>query len=353
MTAQKHSVGIVGLGGMGSAHAEWLLAMEDEITLAGSFDIATARQDHAKSIGITAFESYDALLSDPSIDIVIVATPNHLHKELAIRAMQAGKNVICEKPVMLDSTELAEVLKVSEETGKLFVVHQNRRWDADFNVVKKLYLEDSMGQVYRIESKVHGSRGIPGDWRAKKEYGGGMMLDWGVHLLDQIMWMVPARLSTVFCQMTNVRYDEVDDGFSATLSFENGLTVLVEVMTCNYITAPRWYVNSAEGTAIIRDWSLNGEIAILEDFDDKDAKPIIAGAGLTKTMAPRNSNSIVTKPLPKVSVDHNDYYRNVMDAIDGKDEIIVKNCEVMRVMKLMEACFESSAKNQVVAFENQ
>jgi len=351
MMAQKHGVGIVGLGGMGSAHAEWLQGIKDEITLVGSFDIKADRQAYAESIGIKAFESFDALLAEPTIDIVLVATPNQHHCELSIKALKAGKNVICEKPAMMSSEELAKVLKVSEETKKLFVVHQNRRWDQDFRTIKHLYETGSMGQVFRIESKVHGSRGIPGDWRAEKACGGGMMLDWGVHLLDQILWMVPEKLSSVHCKMTNIRYDEVDDGFSATLTFENGLVALVEVMTCNYITAPRWYVNSGEGTAIIEDWNMNGKIAILEDFEDKDAKPIIAGAGLTKTMAPRDTDSIVFKPLPEIKVNHRDYYRNVMNAIDGTAEIIVKNNEVMRVMKLMEACFESDAKNQVITFE--
>jgi len=346
-----HSVGIVGLGGMGSAHAEWMQGMKDEVNLVGSFDISAARQEYAKSIGIKAFDSFDALLADETIDIVLVATPNNFHRELSIKALRAGKNVICEKPVMMNSCELAEVLKVADETGMLFVVHQNRRWDEDFRIIKDLYETGSAGQVYRIESKVHGSRGIPGDWRAIKASGGGMMLDWGVHLLDQIMWMVPEKLSSVYCQMTNIRYDEVDDGFSATLTFANGLIVLVEVMTCNYITAPRWYMACGESTVVIKDWDINGEIAILEDFEDKDAKPIVAGAGLTKTMAPRDSDSIVTKPVPRMKVNHRDYYRNVFATIDGEAEIIVKNCEVMRVMKLMEACFESSEKNQVITFE--
>jgi len=349
--SKKHGVGIVGLGGMGSAHARWLLEIANEITLVGSFDISAARQAYAKTLGIIAFESREALFADTSIDIVLIATPNNHHCEIAIAALKAGKNVICEKPVMMNSDELAKVLAVAEETGKVFVVHQNRRWDPDFRVVKRLYDEGSIGQIFRIESKVHGSRGIPGDWRAKKECGGGMMLDWGVHLLDQILWMVPEKLSSVYCKMTNIRYDEVDDGFSATLTFANGLVVLVEVMTCNYIAAPRWYINSGEGAAIINDWDLNGHISLLEDFDDKDAKPIVAGVGLTKTMAPRDSDSVVEKPLPSVSLDHKDYYRNVMAAIDGTAEIIVKNCEVMRVMKLMEACFASNEKNQVICFE--
>ncbi|MFQ9800616.1 MAG: hypothetical protein ACLR23_18725 [Clostridia bacterium] len=71
------------------------------------------------------------------------------------------------------------MIDASKETGKLFVVHQNRRWDEDYLTIKKIYEEHLLGNVYRIESRVHGSRGIPGDWRGEKEHGGGMVLDWG------------------------------------------------------------------------------------------------------------------------------------------------------------------------------
>ena len=75
-----------------------------------------------------------------------------------------------------------------------------------------------MGHVFRIESRVHGSRGIPGDWRQEKEHGGGMILDWGVHLLDQIMMMIPEKLMKVYATVTNVTNTLVDDGFTAELT---------------------------------------------------------------------------------------------------------------------------------------
>ena len=67
---------------------------------------------------------------------------------------------------------------MTKETGKLLTVHQNRRWDDDFLIIKKLVEEQKLGHVFRIESRVHGSRGIPGDWRKEKVHGGGMVLDW-------------------------------------------------------------------------------------------------------------------------------------------------------------------------------
>ena len=90
---------------------------------------------------------------------------------------------------------------------------------------------------------------------------GGMVLDWGVHLLDQILYMYGDRkIETVYASLTNITNQEVDDGFTAILTFEGGTEVLVEVGTNNYISLPRWYVLGKDGTAVIRDWQLTGEI---------------------------------------------------------------------------------------------
>jgi predicted dehydrogenase len=266
--------------------------------------------------------------------------------------MRAGKNVVSEKPVTLSSKDLQEMIDVSKETGKLFTVHQNRRWDEDFLTMKKIYDEHILGDVYRIESRVHGSRGIPGDWRQEKEHGGGMVLDWGVHLLDQILLMMgDIKLKSVYATETHITNQLVDDGFSAELKFENGLDVLVEVGTSNFINLPRWYTLGVNGTAIIEDWNLKGEIVSAAGKNETDVVPVRTAAGLTKTMAPRREDTIKKQELPVVKSDIRDFYRNVMAVISGDAEPKVKLPEVMRVMKLMEAIFDSSSKHQVVDFE--
>ena len=105
--------------------------------------------------------------------------------------MKAGKNVISEKPITLSSADLEEMKETSESTGRFLTVHQNRRWDEDYLTVKEILREGKLGELFRLESRVHGSRGIPGDWRQEKEHGGGMVLDWGVHLLDQALLFFP------------------------------------------------------------------------------------------------------------------------------------------------------------------
>jgi scyllo-inositol 2-dehydrogenase (NADP+) len=253
--------------------------------------------------------------------VVLIATPNDCHKPIAIRAMHAGKNVISEKPVTLSSADLLEMENAAKETGKLLTVHQNRRWDDDFLIIKKLVEEQKLGHVFRIESRVHGSRGIPGDWRKEKVHGGGMVLDWGVHLLDQILYMYGDRkIETVYASLTNVTNQEVDDGFTAILTFEGGTEVLVEVGTNNYISLPRWYVLGEDGTAVIRDWQLNGEIIRKTGMTEETVVPVKTAAGLTKTMAPRREDTIVKEDLPKISGDIADFHRNVVAVIrDGAE----------------------------------
>lgn len=351
MREEKFMLGIVGFGGMGNWHRELIESIEG-LEVAGIYDIKEARIKYAEEVGIRAYESLDELLSDKEIDIVLVSTPNDLHKPIAIQAMRAGKNVVSEKPVTLCSKDLQEMIDVSKETGMLFTVHQNRRWDEDFLTMKRIYEEQYLGDVYRIESRVHGSRGIPGDWRQEKEHGGGMVLDWGVHMLDQILLMMGnVKLKTVYATETHITNQLVDDGFTVSLVFENGLEVLVEVGTSNFINLPRWYMLGVNGSAVIEDWNLKGEIVSAAGKDEKDVVPVRTAAGLTKTMAPRREDTIKKQELPVVKSDIRDFYRNVMKVIEKKEEPKVKLPEVMRVMKLMEAVFESAREKKVVEFE--
>src|SRR5699024_9336974 len=125
-----------------------------------------------------------------------------------------------------------------------------------------LFEKRIVGDIFQIESRVHGANGIPGDWRHTKEQGGGMLLDWGVHLLDQLLWLIDSPIVDVKVDMSYILGNEVDDGFLVYITFENGIRVLVEVGTTNYTQLPRWYVKGNRGTARIDDWDLSGEMVV-------------------------------------------------------------------------------------------
>lgn len=338
---------LIGYGGMGRWHVEKLRTLP-EFEIAGVYDILPERREAAVKDGLTAYDSLESLLADASVELVTIATPNDLHRPIAIQAMAAGKHVISEKPVTLSSRDLQAMIDASRKYGRIFSVHQNRRWDEDFLIIKQIYEQNSLGRVFNIESRVHGSRGVPGDWRNTWLQGGGMILDWGVHMLDQLLMLVDEPVVSTFCTVSHVTNDEVDDGFKAIITFGNGLTAQVEVGTSNFINLPRWYMQGENGTAVIHDWALNGEIVKVSDWEKRDAVPVVTAAGLTKTMAPRTEETIQRYPLPKVTSDVRDYYRNIARAIRGEEKQLVTHAQMMRVMRLMEACFKSAEENAVV-----
>lgn len=338
---------LIGYGGMGRWHVEKLRTLP-EFEIAGVYDILSERRKAAVKDGLTAYDSLESLLADASVELVTIATPNDLHRPIAIQAMAAGKHVISEKPVTLSSRDLQAMIDASRKYGRIFSVHQNRRWDEDFLIIKQIYEQNSLGRVFNIESRVHGSRGVPGDWRNTWLQGGGMILDWGVHMLDQLLMLVDEPVVSTFCTVSHVTNDEVDDGFKAIITFGSGLTAQVEVGTSNFINLPRWYMQGENGTAVIHDWALNGEIVKVSDWEKRDAVPVVTAAGLTKTMAPRTEETIQRYPLPKVTSDVRDYYRNIARAIRGEEKQLVTHAQMMRVMRLMEACFKSAEENAVV-----
>ncbi len=343
---------VIGYGGMGGWHTRKIQEIKG-IELIGIYDILDDRCKLSKKNGIHAFCSREELLADERVTLVTVATPNDYHKEIVIAALEAGKNVICEKPVALNSSDLEEMIAVAKKTGKLFTVHQNRRWDEDYLTAKKIIDDNMLGKVYNIESRVQGDRGVPGDWRNRKAQGGGMVLDWGVHLLDQVLMLKEKqKLVSVYAQLTFVTSDEVDDGFKTMLKFDDNTTAYVEVTTSNFVKLPRWYILGENGSAVIEDWGLKGKIIKVSDWENRDAVPVLAGAGLTKTMAPRTDDTIKKFKLPKVKADWGAYYENVVAALNGKADILITHDQVRRSTKLMEAIFKSAATNSVVKFED-
>ena len=343
-------VAVVGYGGMGGWHTDRIRKME-KFELAGVWDIDPARLQVARERGIHAYGSFNEVLADDSVELLVIATWNDVHKPLCIEAMRAGKNVISEKPVTLSVQDLDDMVAVAKETGKLFTVHQNRRWDEDYLTMRRILEENRLGRVFRIESRVQGSRGIPGDWRKEKPHGGGMVYDWGVHLLDQALTLCDADpLESVYAHVTHITNVECDDGFYCELRFRSGLSYYVEVTTNNFISLPRWYILGENGSAVIEDWDLNGKMTLVHDWDKIDSVPVKAGTGITKTMAPRTDETIHDEPLPEVKGAWTQYYDNIFDVIRSGATQTVTHRQMRRCLKLIEAIFRSAETDQVVPF---
>lgn len=347
----SHKLGIIGYGGMAAWHHQQIKTHFNDLEVVAVYDIDESRRKLAKSNGLTVFETADDFLNSHLFDMVLVATPNNFHCDYVCRALKAGYHTVSEKPVAMNVEELDLMEQTAKECGKLFTVHQNRRWDDDFRIVWKAIEEGMVGKPYSIESRVHGQGGVVHGWREFKVAGGGMMFDWGVHLIDQILYMRKEKVTSVYANMHSIRTPEVDDYFKLIFRFENGVTAQVEVGTYTLIQMPRWYVYGDGGALVVNDWSNSGKVIHANDHV-LNWEPIVVQtkAGPTRTMAPRPAETLCELPLPKNDdgTSWDCYYRNVMDAIDGKAELVVTIDGVRRVMKLMEAAFESDRTGQAI-----
>lgn len=338
-----HNLAIIGYGGMGSWHHKNISERVPGIRVKGAYDIRSEAADRARKSGLYTYKSMDELLHDREIDIVTVATPNSFHKDICIRCLRAGKNVVCEKPVTLNSAELEEIITAANDSGRLFSVHQNRRWDRDYVIIKKILNDGTIGKPYFIESRVQGSWGSMQGWRGHKLNGGGMTLDWGVHLIDQMLDLVDSKVVSVYSNLFSVFSNEVEDNIKIILYFESGVSALLEMSTNCFIPLPRWHVSAAEGTAVIEGWDCSGEIVKLngESSNSWSEDIVYTEAGPTRTMAPRPPEETKRIELPKVETDWACFYRNIEDVLDRGAELIVKPEQVLRVMKIIDLVFES------------
>ncbi|MDD4369239.1 MAG: Gfo/Idh/MocA family oxidoreductase [Oscillospiraceae bacterium] len=348
---KTYNLGFIGYGGMATWHHQ-NLDRAPEIKPYGVYDIDPERIRVGEERGLKGYADADQLLADPNIDIVLVATPNNFHADYAMRAMRAGKNVISEKPACMNSREMLAVIQVMKETGRHYSAHQNRRWDADFLTVRQAIQTGQIGQPYVIKSKVLGSRGIPEGWRTHPEAGGGMLLDWGVHLLDQIFQLVTERAVELNCHMYHSEYKDVDDGFCCSILFASGLYAVVEVDTCCFVNEPRWHVRGDLGTLTVDNWDLDGKIVRAKDKNTVWEQEILyTSAGPTKTMAPRTRFSQEELPLNIVRSDWINFYHNYAAVLEGREQPAVKPEETLFLTRIMEDCFKSDREQRAVAID--
>ncbi len=335
---------IIGFGNQGQWHADSIRERVPEIRVIGAYDIKEERATEIAKRNLKRFTSPAEVWACKEADVVLVSTPNNFHKEYCIAALEAGKNVVCEKPVTMNSEELEEILAVAKETGKQFTVHQNRRWDADYRVVKNIIDKNVVGKPYFIDSRLFGCKGLPGDWRSAKVSGGGMLYDWSVHLIDQMLDLIDSEPESVFVDAVKVRFPEVDDCNKILVKFKNGVRYQIVVDSWCYIGENRWHICGDDGTAVVPVWGdVKGKIikANIKEIGWEEGF-VFTSNGRSSTMAPRPVEKLQTfdAPVPELPP-WEEFYHNFTASIEGRDKPIVTHEQIRLVMKVLDACFRS------------
>lgn len=157
-------------------------------------DIVERAEDAAKEFGIAnATNDLQAVLSDPEVDAISVCTPNTTHAPISIAAMRAGKHVLCEKPAGMNYDEVLEMKQVADETNRILNIGVVNRYNTAVNKIKELIDSGELGNVYHVYCSFRSHRSIPGlggPFTMKEKSGGGVLIDWGVHFLDLIFYVL-------------------------------------------------------------------------------------------------------------------------------------------------------------------
>ena len=148
--------------------------------------------------GVKAVSKYNELLDDPDLELIIVNTPDHTHYDLTKEALLAGKHVVVEKPLTITGAEGRELIALAEEMGRILTVFQNRRWDGDFQTIKKVLSDGLVGDLVEFESHFDRFRNFiqEGTWKEDQELGTGNIYNLGSHMIDQalVLFGIPDRV---------------------------------------------------------------------------------------------------------------------------------------------------------------
>lgn len=261
---QKIGVGVIGLG-IGKLHVQGYSQSPDAEIVAVCDLIEDKTKQAAAQYGIeNTCSDYRKLLAMPGIDAVSVCVPNHLHAEMTIAAFKAGKHVICEKPLAMNSAEGEAMVAASKKAGKLFMTAFNNRFRGDTQTLKRFIQDGELGDIYFAKTGWIRRKGIPGfgSWfTTKSKSGGGPLIDIGVHVLDLTLWLMGNPKAVSVTGSTYAMFGpkgqgqgtwgtaEVGGGFdvedlaAAFIRLENGATLLLEASWASHIKGDAIYTN--------------------------------------------------------------------------------------------------------------
>ena len=249
-------VGILGLGRAGhTMHLEELEAFPDNYLAVAGCDKDPERRREAREAypALRIYANAKDLLADPEVDMIAVATRSPDHVRHSIRALEAGKYVVCEKPVAASVHEI-EKLKAAGERfpGKLFIRH-NRRFESAFAHVREIIASGKLGFIYEIKLRRH-SYQWRCDWQTIRKGMGGQLLNWGPHLIDQALQFLEAPVESIWSDLKLVAaYGDAEDHFKLLLRGTNARIVDVEVSGGVPLPENVYCIHGTRGTLISAD----------------------------------------------------------------------------------------------------
>jgi predicted dehydrogenase len=342
-------VGLVGFGFAGKTFHAPVISAVDGLRLAA---IVQRRGDEAAQAYPTAklVRSLDELLAIDTIRLVVVATPNTSHADIATQCLLADRDVVIDKPFATTYAEAAELVELASQ-GRLLSVYQNRRWDGDFLTLQKLIAENKLGRIVLFESHFDRFRPHPKEnaWRERAEPGSGILFDLGPHLIDQVLVLFgePESLSA------DVRAERdwavIDDAFDVVLHYKKTRAILRATSLASTQT-PRFAVQGTGGGYL--KYGLDPqEDALKRGQSLRDENWGYEAPERWGTLLLAQGENFIADKLATAPGDYRKYYENIRDALLGKAQLAVTPEQALNVMHALELANESSRTGRVLPWK--
>lgn len=355
-------IGIIGCGGIANGKHMPSLKKIKNVQMVAFCDIIEERAVKAAEEygveGAKVYTDYKELLKDKDIEVVHVCTPNRSHAFISIDAMEAGKHVMCEKPMAKTYKEAKEMLDTSERTGMKLTIGYQSRWRADSLYLKKMCEDGELGEIYYGKAIALRRRAVPtwGVFLNEYEQGGGPLIDIGTHALDLTLWMMDNYkpkmvVGTTFEKLKNQKdcgnawgdWDPkkftVEDAAFGFIVMENGATIMLESSWALNIRNPKEAITMICGTEGGADMFDGLNINFIKNGRQCILKPDLTAGGVAFYDGDGDEDPSVLEA------------RAWLDAVVNDHEPRTKACQALVVTQILEAIYESAKTGKPVYFD--
>lgn len=339
---------LVSFGMSGKVFHAPFIATNPNFNLVGSWERSTKNIEAAYP-GSKSFSSYEELLADPTIDLVVVNSPNDTHYSYTKSALLAGKHVVCEKAFTNTSIEAKELDELAQQKGLKLAVYQNRRFDADFLTLQQLIREDAIGDFLDIQLSFERYRTTLSP-KAHKEAvtpGAGLLYDLGPHLVDQAL-VLSGMPYAVFADIRITRkVSLVDDYFTIILYYPSHRITLTSGMV--FMTQlPGYKVYGTKGSFIKNRSDIQEATLIAGN------KPTMANWGVEQetdfgTLYTDHNGIITHRIIPSIPGNYGVFYDRMADAIINNGPLPTTAKEATNTIRILEAARKSAFNKSVVS----
>jgi scyllo-inositol 2-dehydrogenase (NADP+) len=341
-------VGLVGFGLAGRAFHAPVIRAVPGLHLAAIVQ-RSGTEAAEKYPDVRIVRSLDELLSISEIRLIVIATPNETHYPFARQCLEAGRDVVVDKPFTTTLEEAVSLVELAKKTNRLLTVYQNRRYDGDFQAIRKLVMDGALGRIVRFETSYDRFRPQlkPGAWRETSRPGSGILFDIAPHLIDHalVLFGLPEAVTAdVRIERENAA---ADDAFDIMLHYPNGMRAVLRSSILAATPRPRFVLFGTQGSFVKQAFDPQ-EMNLRRGFIPVDKPWGYEPEEDWGVLTVPSGESFERRRIPSVNCDYRDYYSNVRDAILARAALAVTPEYALDVMRMLELARESSEKRRTI-----